>query len=614
MMERQRSDHLVARCEHADVFTTTVKTPTTPCAKVYEKVAFSTAAYMSFDSLVQQLKTSIAPIDLHTPDHIEKISELLHNIRINEKEWLPYTNFREHKYTRNLVGFDERFTVLLLCWNKRQESPIHDHAGSSCWVKCLHGNLTETLYKKADDGSEALEEIKKSVAKVDDVCYINDSYGFHKMANDSESEMCVTMHIYSPPYQFCHAFNINGTKRQVCMLAANAPYEAFFDMAPPKSERSLEHFSKSLQTLGEVPKRKLDEDVWASNIHRLLQDLVITEKEWQKYTHFSEYRYSRSMVYSDDNFSVIVCCWMPGQANPVHVHGKGTHSWFRVLAGQLDLTFFDNNRKPLSTTTFTSDSPAFFEGEGQEFHSVGNTSQNIAVSIHVYSPPYKHLQYNYTERSDAMDVIPVSYCDKQLSGNTCGPSCAPHCSEVVFTGLESFQRLLEIEFQTPREDDASRCASVMDLLERSTFSEQEINGLGQLRPRVGDDLLLHRTHSFMVTLQFWKMGHHTSIHDHSNASTWMKILRGRLSDISYDVNPETSELCISRTSMLLTDSLSFMSKNLKHALRNGTLCEAVSLHITSPPIDRCNHYSTSGAVRSQMFVFNETMKSHLQLS
>jgi predicted metal-dependent enzyme (double-stranded beta helix superfamily) len=476
----------------------------------------------------------------------------------------------------------------------------------------LHGNLTETLYQKDSQGDELLET-SKSVAHANDVCYINDSYGFHKMSNDSESDLCVTMHIYSPPYQFCNAYNMDGSKRQVCMLAANAPYEAFFDVGPPRDERSLERFSKQLQVLGDAPVNRLEEDLWASKIHSMLQEMTITEQEWQKYTHFSEYRYTRSMVYSDSSFSVIICCWMPGQKNPIHVHGKGTHSWFRVLAGQLELSFFDNDHKLVSTTTFNTASPAFFEGEGQEFHSVGNNSPNIAVSIHVYSPPYKHLQYNFLDRAASMEVIPVSYCDKQLSGNTCGPACKPNCSEVVFTGLETFQRLLEAEFEMMEgRPEEERMASIMDLLERSTFADEEIAGFSRLRPQVGDDLLLHRTNSFMVTLQFWKRGHQTAIHDHSNASTWVKVLRGRLSDISYDCNPVTGELGVARTSMLLTDSLSFMAKNLKHALRNGTLCEAVSLHITSPPIDRCNHYSTSGVAKSQMFVFTES-KPHLKL-
>ena len=34
------------------------------------------------------------------------------------------------QYTRNLVGYNNSFTLLMLCWDRGQESPIHDHAGS----------------------------------------------------------------------------------------------------------------------------------------------------------------------------------------------------------------------------------------------------------------------------------------------------------------------------------------------------------------------------------------------------------------------------------------------------------------------------------------------------
>ncbi len=90
------------------------------------------------------------------------------------------------RYTRTLVGYDEQFIVLLLCWEKGQSSPIHDHAGSSCWVKILTGTLDEVpgtivvlsistahifqvLYQRGEDGSvrevaqlQTIEEMRLS--------------------------------------------------------------------------------------------------------------------------------------------------------------------------------------------------------------------------------------------------------------------------------------------------------------------------------------------------------------------------------------------------------------------------------------------------------------------
>ena len=38
-----------------------------------------------------------------------------------------------HLLTTNVVAVDERFVALLLTWDARQESPVHAHAGSSCF-------------------------------------------------------------------------------------------------------------------------------------------------------------------------------------------------------------------------------------------------------------------------------------------------------------------------------------------------------------------------------------------------------------------------------------------------------------------------------------------------
>lgn len=59
------------------------------------------------------------------------------------------------------MGFDRHFVALLLCWEKGQQSPIHDHAGASCWVKMLSGDLEEVLYERRSDGK--LEEVEHTL-------------------------------------------------------------------------------------------------------------------------------------------------------------------------------------------------------------------------------------------------------------------------------------------------------------------------------------------------------------------------------------------------------------------------------------------------------------------
>ena len=133
--------------------------------QMHVKAPTSRLLFTNFRSMVQTLHHEIEPLDPgshHSPAHIAQITTLLSSMRFNRAEFSRYLNFRDDHYTRNLVGYDvpqggsrAKFTALILCWDKGQMSPIHDHAGSSCWVKVLQGQLREVKYeyRKGDDTS-----------------------------------------------------------------------------------------------------------------------------------------------------------------------------------------------------------------------------------------------------------------------------------------------------------------------------------------------------------------------------------------------------------------------------------------------------------------------------
>jgi cysteine dioxygenase len=56
--------------------------------------------------------------------------------------------------------------------------------------------------------------------------------------------------------------------------------------------------------------------------------------EWSKYLHWNDVHYTRNLVYSCDDFELIVLCWGPGHASRIHNHDK-SHCWMAVLSGML---------------------------------------------------------------------------------------------------------------------------------------------------------------------------------------------------------------------------------------------------------------------------------------
>jgi cysteine dioxygenase len=68
---------------------------------------------------------------------------------------------------------------MILCWNTGQESPIHDHPNSHCFMKTLQGEVHEELYKKPELTSSCqecsgckMEKIEDRTYKLNDVAHI----------------------------------------------------------------------------------------------------------------------------------------------------------------------------------------------------------------------------------------------------------------------------------------------------------------------------------------------------------------------------------------------------------------------------------------------------------
>lgn len=138
-------------------------------------------------------------------------------------DWRDYVRFDDFKYTRNLVDIgNHNFEVMLIGWGEDQQSSIHDHAGSHCFMKVIDGSVEESLYHwpsdiAADDDCHIHGDIDdegnrmklKQPRKIhsEGCLYINDSIGLHRIGNPSLTKKAVTLHIYSPPILECHRFD-----------------------------------------------------------------------------------------------------------------------------------------------------------------------------------------------------------------------------------------------------------------------------------------------------------------------------------------------------------------------------------------------------------------------
>lgn len=185
---------------------------------------------MSLSKLICDLK-DVYTVD--TPD-IEVVKRLMREYQASEDdEWKKFVIFDEKvAYTRILVDKgDGNFNLLALCWNCGRGSPIHDHSNSHCLMKILQGTLKETRYRWPEgragwtlgDPEDIGEEMRvlgtPMEYKTDELAYINDDLGLHRVENPSHIEGAVSLHLYTPPFDMCKVFDDNTSKVREAQMA-----------------------------------------------------------------------------------------------------------------------------------------------------------------------------------------------------------------------------------------------------------------------------------------------------------------------------------------------------------------------------------------------------------
>ena len=158
-----------------------------------------------------------------TPLTIQKIKNLLQKIEISEEESMKIASFAKEQYYRKSLYKDKNCEILVLGWLNGQRSRIHDHKGTLCGLKVLHGQATETEFDIADNGyiyaagSKMLNLGEITTAEEDDV---------HQISNlQSGNETLVTLHVYSPPLNEFNLYSLEkGTPEKFCPTV----HEAWF--------------------------------------------------------------------------------------------------------------------------------------------------------------------------------------------------------------------------------------------------------------------------------------------------------------------------------------------------------------------------------------------------
>ena len=116
-------------------------------------------------------------------------------------DWLNYVEFNDTKYTRNIAFRNDFIDIMVICWNVRQSSGIHDHPDNGCLLKLLDGRLTEDIYMINDinnSSSKSFKLVKTKQLDKNQISYIQGKSGLHCISNNDDIVKTISLHIYSP--------------------------------------------------------------------------------------------------------------------------------------------------------------------------------------------------------------------------------------------------------------------------------------------------------------------------------------------------------------------------------------------------------------------------------
>lgn len=143
----------------------------------------------------------------------------------------------------------------------------------------------------------------------------------------------------------------------------------------------------------------------------LIKEAIIDLSELDKYHHFGERSYGRNLIYSNQNFEVILMCWRSGQQSVAHDHSDSL-CVMKCVGGVLEEQRYikqaiTNNAVdeilPTSLNTLAlNQAISITDSEG--LHSLKNSSAQDACTLHFYFPPI-HQANKYDTNSGEATVV-----------------------------------------------------------------------------------------------------------------------------------------------------------------------------------------------------------------
>lgn len=163
---------------------------------------------MNLQAIFKQLDQYDSRIALDT------LTSLLSDLAFDMAELEPHIQFDIERYQRNLIHEGPVYEARLMCWMSGHRSAIHDHTGSSCALRIIKGQATESRFAKADNGMVYPTE---SNTLLEGLVYGTENEAIHQISNlQAEGHNLISLHIYSPKLVNANLYSLTGKPVDKC--------------------------------------------------------------------------------------------------------------------------------------------------------------------------------------------------------------------------------------------------------------------------------------------------------------------------------------------------------------------------------------------------------------
>jgi predicted metal-dependent enzyme (double-stranded beta helix superfamily) len=179
------------------------------------------------DEMIRMLDEAVEQQAVH--GCCRAVKDALEKIVLSGEDFVPeeYLRPADDKYARRLLHLDpkERYSLLVMVWDKGQGTSLHDHAGMWC-VECVYRGRIQVTSFSCTGIREGLHQFTPETslyAGPGEAGALIPPFDHHIIENPDEIP-AVTLHVYGGEMRWCDAFEpVEGGYRMVKRELAYTP-------------------------------------------------------------------------------------------------------------------------------------------------------------------------------------------------------------------------------------------------------------------------------------------------------------------------------------------------------------------------------------------------------